>query len=169
MLLILYADTSRTQCSTEAFSVVGVVFEAVSAFGNVCLTLSMDALSTAAFLSPFSKVVLMALMFLGRMKTVPDRSEANDVALYEEWGEPAVPGDDSAAAHALLELPTGESLSGHVFTIGQGFIAEQQLKKRSALVGAFATRKFPPNTADGGCATTGSLMGAGLGAAADKE
>jgi hypothetical protein len=134
ILLILYADTSKTHCMSEAFSVFGVIFEVASAFGNVGLSLSTDALSTVAFLSVFSKVVVMAVMFFGRMRIVPERSELMDVSLYEQWGEPIITGDSPAQ---LYLREGGGSLSGHLYTIGQGVLALQQTRKRS-LVGLFS-------------------------------
>jgi Trk-type K+ transport system membrane component len=149
ILLILYADNSKTYCMSEAFSVFGVIFEVASAFGNVGLSLSTDALSTVAFLSVFSKVVVMAVMFFGRMRIVPERSELMDVSLYEQWGEPILTGD-SPVQLSLLE--GGGSLSGHLYTIGQGVLALQQTRKRS-LVRLFSEgspgAKPPPAKAAG--------------------
>ena len=151
ILLILYADNARTQSSSESESVFGVIFEVMSAFGNVGLTLSTAALSTVASWTAFSKVVLICVMFLGRMKIVPERSESMGVAVYSEWGSPVAADDSHGGLPALSNSNLLASPKEHVFTIGAKVLAAAQQTKL-ALRDAFERRipeapgKAPPGS-----------------------
>lgn len=127
VLLVLYADSGKAQCENESRSIFGIIFEVASAFGNVGLSMSTEALSAVAYLSTFSKLVIIWVMVYGRMKTIPEVNDAT-MELYEVWGEPPKVGEGSAVPAkgewgAANAEEGGDSGNAHLFTQGVGALS----------------------------------------------
>jgi Trk-type K+ transport system membrane component len=74
LLLITIADSATIEGDAEKrITVWSILFDIVSAFGNVGVSLGYpnSVLSLSAFLTPFSKVVLVGVMLAGRHRGLP--------------------------------------------------------------------------------------------------
>jgi Trk-type K+ transport system membrane component len=73
LLLMCYAEDTLLSdpAAPRERSVFGIAFELASAYGTSGLTLSPNALSTSAYFSTFSKLLIMAVMLAGRMRGLP--------------------------------------------------------------------------------------------------
>ncbi len=73
LLLMCYAEDTLLSdpAAPRERSVFGIAFELVSAYGNTGLSLSPTALSTSAYFSTFSKLLIMAVMLAARMRGLP--------------------------------------------------------------------------------------------------
>lgn len=173
LLLICYSDDDLMGGPNVPIhrSIFGVAYEICSAYGTVGLTLEASNLTLIAYFSTFSQLVIIAVMFAGRLRGLPLNSDPA-AQLYGEWGAEFSPlalrGVDSrdspdAAGGAEGEAPLGAgmgalaqgraasqlSLNEHAFTVMQ----KQLMKHRGALPlrGLFAK----PSGSPGGAGTSG--------------
>ena len=87
LLLICYADDSvMNQVDAPRHrTIFSVVFELCSAYGTVGLTLDPSSLALSAYYSTFSHLIVIAVMFAGRMRGLPLNSDPTS-QLYDDWG-----------------------------------------------------------------------------------
>lgn len=68
-------ENIRGNVAPFSLSIWGITFEVASAFGTCGLTLSTTPRSTTAYLTPFSKYVVMIVMLVGRHRGLPQKMD----------------------------------------------------------------------------------------------